>query len=62
MNGFDPALAEPLERLVPSFEGLAGDWEDALRRGGAGRRRVRPLLVAAAAALVLGVLATTSFG
>lgn len=58
----DLLSTDALDRVVPSFDDVPGDWADALRRGGRSRPTLRPMLVAAAAAAVLGVFATTSFG
>jgi hypothetical protein len=58
----DLLAADALDKLVPSFDDVPGDWQDALRRGGRPRPTVRPVLVAAAAAAALGVFAATSFG
>ena len=58
----DLLSTEALDRLVPSFDHVPGDWPDALRRGRCSRSTVRPVLVAAAAASVLGVFVASSFG
>jgi hypothetical protein len=64
MTDHDLLLANALDEFVPSFDSLPGDWQDALRRARVRpRRRVgRRLLVVAAAAIAVGVLATTSLG
>jgi hypothetical protein len=59
----DLLSTDTLDRLVPTFDDVPGDWPDALRRGGRSRRpTVRRALVAAVAAAVLGVFAASSFG
>jgi hypothetical protein len=58
----DLLSTDTLDRLVPSFDDVPGDWPDALRRAGRPRPTLRPVLVAAAAAAVLGVFAASSFG
>jgi hypothetical protein len=65
MTDHDLLLTNALDELVPSFESLPGDWQDALRRARVrtrSRARRRLLVVAAAAAFAVGVLATTSLG
>ncbi len=65
MTDHDLLLANALDELVPSFENLPGDWQDALRQARVRTRyraRRRVLVAATAAAFGVGVLATTSFG
>ena len=65
MTDHDLLLRNALDELVPSFENLPGDWQDALHRAHVRMRRRarrRLVVVAAAAAFAVGVLATTSLG
>jgi hypothetical protein len=52
-------MNEILDELVPPF-GEPGDWDDVLRR--AGRRRVRPIVLAAVVALAAVAVAPTLAG
>jgi hypothetical protein len=64
MTDHDLLLRNALDELVPSFENLPGDWQDAIHRAHVRMRRRarRRLVVVAAAAFAVGVLATTSLG